>query len=54
MCKSKHWNQLSSDKCQMALSAASIDGETIATTLTTSGTEFFLVTATLAKSVIEN
>ena len=54
MRKSKHWNQLSSDKCQMALSTASIDGELITMTLPTSGTEFFLVYATSAKSVIKN
>ena len=52
--KSKHWNQLSSDKRQMALSAASTDGESIAAALPASGTEFFMASATSAKSVLES
>ena len=52
--KSKHWNQLSSDKRQMALSAASTDGETIASALPTSEVEFFMATATSTKSVMES
>ena len=52
--KSKHWNQLSSNKCQMALSAASTNGETIASALPTSEAEFFMTSATSAKSVLES
>lgn len=52
--KPKHWNYLSANKCQMALSATLTDGKLITTTLPAQGVEFFLVSTTAAKSVLEN